>query len=203
MSRNSFSRGRRPRFVLFPQAFFILNYEWIKILFCFLKRLNLCNRTSFHKLNLPPQNTNKFIMLFVDFILIIISPLACVLGIASNVVVIFLVCHKPNCKELKENHYKYMALYSASNIIFLLIQPITLISECQSFEGLFCSQVRKFAFSQYFKIIFGEYFSNFLRLISNFLKLLNCFIWRSILLNSILSAIEFFLKKYYLLYRTS
>ena len=44
----------------------------------------------------------------------------------------------------------------------------SLISECRDYNSLFCSHIRYWQFSQYFKIIFGEYFSNVFRLAANF-----------------------------------
>ena len=54
------------------------------------------------------------------------------------------------------------------NILILLIESLTLISECRDNNSLFCSQIRFWPFSQYFKIIFGEYFSNVFRIAANF-----------------------------------
>ena len=75
---------------------------------------------------------------------------------------------KSNKKELKENQYKYMRLNAIFNILILLIEPFTLISECHDNGAIFCSQIRFWQFSQYFKIIFGEYVSNLCRLAANF-----------------------------------
>ena len=100
--------------------------------------------------------------------MIIILPIVCLLGIISNSLVIYTVSLKPNQKDLKENQYKYMRLNAIFNILILIIEPLTLISECQDYNSLFCSSIRFWQFSQYFKIIFGEYFSNVFRLAANF-----------------------------------
>jgi hypothetical protein len=100
--------------------------------------------------------------------LIIILPIVCLLGIVSNSLVIYTVSHKSNQKELKENQYKYMRLNAILNILILVIEPFTLISECREYNSLFCSRIRFWQFSQYFKIVFGEYFSNVFRLAANF-----------------------------------
>ena len=60
-----------------------------------------------------------------------------------------------------------MRLNALFNALILTIEPILLISECKEYKAMFCSTVRFSQFSQYFKIIFGEYFSNLLRLASN------------------------------------
>ena len=103
------------------------------------------------------------------FILIIILPIVCLLGIVSNSLVIYTVSHKSNQKDLKENQYKYMRLNAIINILILVIEPLTLISECRDYNSLFCSSIRFWQFSQFFKIIFGEYFSNVFRLAANFI----------------------------------
>ena len=61
-----------------------------------------------------------------------------------------------------------MRLNAIFNILILIIDPLTMISECRDYNSLFCSQIRFWPFSQYFKIIFGEYFSNVFRLAANF-----------------------------------
>ena len=104
--------------------------------------------------------------MFIEFIFLILTPIASAFGIVSNLLVILVV--QKNSKELKENHYKYMWMNSLINVLYLVIQPFNLLSECQQFDGWFCSSVRKHLFSQYFKIIFVEYASNLLRLLSNF-----------------------------------
>ena len=61
-----------------------------------------------------------------------------------------------------------MRINAIFNILILLIEPLTLISECRDYNSLFCSSIRFWQFSQYLKIIFGEYFSNLFRLAANF-----------------------------------
>ena len=61
-----------------------------------------------------------------------------------------------------------MRLNAIFNILILIIEPLTLISECNDYNSLFCSRIRFWKFSQFFKIIFGEYFSNVFRLAANF-----------------------------------
>ena len=95
-------------------------------------------------------------------------PFVCLLGIVSNSLVIYTVSRKSNEKQFKENQYKYMRLNAIFNILILVIEPFTLISECRDYNSLFCSPIRYWQFSQYFKIIFGEYFSNVFRLAANF-----------------------------------
>lgn len=131
-----------------------------------LFRLNNCNRISIKPLTSLSTDSIKRMFMLIEFIFLILTPIASAFGIVSNLLVIIVV--QMNSKELKENHYKYMWMNSLINVLYLVIQPFNLISECQQFDGWFCSSVRKFFFSQYFKIIFVEYVSNLLRLLSNF-----------------------------------
>ena len=95
-------------------------------------------------------------------------PIISLFGIISNSLVIYTVSLNLNQKELKENQYKYMRINAILNILILVIEPLTLISECRDYNSLFCSSIRFWKFSQFFKIIFGEYFSNVFRLAANF-----------------------------------
>ena len=104
----------------------------------------------------------------IHLILIFIMPFVCLLGIVSNSLVIYTVSQKSNEKQFKENQYKYMRLNAIFNILILVIEPFTLISECRDYNSLFCSRIRYWQLSQYFKIISGEYFSNVFRLAANF-----------------------------------
>ena len=111
-------------------------------------------------------NDVREVMILFEFIIIILRPVICLLGIVSNILVIKVV--KQNRKELKENHYKFMSLNSISNALILLIKAFSLISECQRmFTGIYCSTINKSPISQYFKIIFQEYISSFLIIFSN------------------------------------
>ena len=61
-----------------------------------------------------------------------------------------------------------MRLNAIFNILILFIEPFTLMSECRDYSSFFCSKIRFSQFSQFYKIIFGEYFSNVFRLAANF-----------------------------------
>ena len=127
-----------------------------------------CNR-SIASIEIHSPNDIKETMFFLQFIIIVLIPFVCTFGIITNILVVYTVSYKENEKDLKENQYKYMRLNAVFNILILIIEPITLISECQNYDlSIFCSQVRTWMFSQYFKIIFGEYISNVLRLAANF-----------------------------------
>lgn len=61
-----------------------------------------------------------------------------------------------------------MRLNAVLNSLILIIQLSTLMSECHGDTGLFCSRIRSSQFVQFFRIIIGEYVSNCLRLMVNF-----------------------------------
>ena len=104
-------------------------------------------------------------MILFEFILIILTPVVCSFGLVTNILVIIVVTQ--NKKELKETQYKFMSLNALSNSFILFIKLISLISECQRFNGIYCSQFTKYPVVQYFKIIFQEYISSFLFLFSS------------------------------------
>lgn len=59
-----------------------------------------------------------------------------------------------------------MALNSAINSWILLVFSTNLITECEDY-GFFCSRVRTYRFSQFYRMIVNEYLSSVLRLLSN------------------------------------
>ena len=60
-----------------------------------------------------------------------------------------------------------MSLNAFCNLFILSFQSIGLISECLDGYGLFCSSIRKAVFSQFYRIIFLEYFSHYFIVMSN------------------------------------
>ena len=105
----------------------------------------------------------------IQFVFFILMPIACLFGIVANLLVTITVTYKSNEKDLKENQYKYMGLNACSNILILSFQMISLTTECQYNEnfGIFCSRIRKFMFFQFYRILFIEYLTHVLNLISN------------------------------------
>ena len=134
----------------------------------FKTRLKQCNRSNFEIIR-KRSTTNAFdFMIISQFLLVIFTPIVCLFGIVTNTLIVITVIHKKNRKELKEKQYTYMAINSITNILILFIQILSLMNECQYPFGIFCSSIRKYPVIQYFKIVFGETVSSFLRLISNF-----------------------------------
>lgn len=104
-----------------------------------------------------------------------LTPIVCALGIVTNSLVITIVNHKLNKKELEENQYKFMSVNACCNCLILFFQSFNLITECQkvmldyseTLDGFFCSNVRRSLFSQFYRIIFLEYLTHVLNIMSN------------------------------------
>lgn len=106
-------------------------------------------------------------------------PLICIFGIITNSLVIVTVHLKSNREEMEQNQYSYMSLNACCNLLILFFQLLSLINECGfknkfAYEsdynfgfGLFCSRVRKAAFSQFYKIIFIEYLTHVVNIMSS------------------------------------
>ena len=132
----------------------------------FDKRLRNCNKSQ-RQITKNGNNIAFDLMVISQFLLVIFTPIVSFIGIITNLLTFLTIVNKKNRSELKEKHYTYMAINSISNILILVIQILSLINECQYPFGIFCSSVRKYMFTQYFKIIVVETCSSFLRLVSN------------------------------------
>ena len=129
----------------------------------------MCNRSNFKISETSSKFSTFDFMIITQLLVVIFTQLVCIFGIFTNMLIILTVVHKKNRKELKEKQYTYMAINSASNILILFIQILSLMNECEYYPfGIFCSSIRKYPFVQYFKIVVGETVSAFLRLFSNF-----------------------------------
>lgn len=134
----------------------------------FTRQYELCHRKNFQiKHSKNRKSISLDLMLGIEFALILSSPLVNLFGIFSNAFVISILLNKKFKKEFEHKHYKYLILFSASNIIICSLQIFTLINECQQPFGLFCSKIRRSVISQYYKIVFIEFFSHFFISISN------------------------------------
>lgn len=130
-----------------------------------------CNKLSYDKSNSWKHliNYEKLSLYFTEYVSIILTVIICFIGITTNSITAVVISIESKSKRMVENHYQYMKINAIVNVLILAIYLLsTLLSECQGDYGLFCSPARTLMFSQYFKIIFNEYFSNVLRLISNF-----------------------------------
>lgn len=133
---------------------------------CQKSKLNLIDTSK--ELKIKTYQSADFMILSEFLLIIFLSPLISIFGIITNFLVIFVIRSKANRKELKERQYTYIMLHSLFNISICLIQILSLVNECQLPIGLFCSNIRHFKAVQYFKIVVGEFFDKFFRLMSNF-----------------------------------
>lgn len=134
----------------------------------FESRLKICNRSNY-KSTFKAKNVYGFdFMIISKFLLVISTTLISFFGIVTNMLVILTLINKKNEKELKEKQYTYMAITSGINIVILFIQILSLMNECDYPFGIFCSSIRSSIVVQYYKIVFAETISAFLRLLSNF-----------------------------------
>ena len=136
----------------------------------FVKMIENCNRENYATIddNSWTINDSKEVSLLIEFIFIILLLIICFLGLLSNFMIIYTLSLKENEKDFTKVHYPYLKMASVSNIVVLLINILSPIYECQPHQGIFCSSIHKSLFSQYYKIIFGEFICTVFMMISNF-----------------------------------
>ena len=171
--------------------FFTSNRENISIRFTFEKcdfekMIVNCNRSKFQTIrdNEWTKNDTKEMIIFLDFILIILLPIICFIGLLSNIMIIYTLSISDNKKDLKTVQYSYLKMVSVSNIIVLLISILSPLYECQSMQksqpiqasygatiqelAIYCSPYHNLIAVQYYKIIFKEFLYSVFMLLSNF-----------------------------------
>lgn len=132
----------------------------------FERRLKLCNRTRLRPTGTLNDLRDAFIL--IEFSLIVaFLPVASLIAIVLNSFVVYAITIKDNKKYLDAKQYAYMRVVSICHIFGAFIDLISLIYECQTFEGLYCSSIKTLQFVQYFQIIFGEFISSSIRLVAN------------------------------------
>lgn len=135
----------------------------------FYPRLSLCNRSQIEWTNSGTIFDTSEKLHMAQFVVSILVPVVCLLGIVTNSLLVHVIRHKSNQKELDKNHYKYLKLNSQINIGILAIEPLSQIVLCRGFIVDFvCSPARFLLFFQFFNMIVVEYISHTLRLLSNF-----------------------------------
>ena len=145
----------------------------------FEKMIDNCNRTKFQTGNNEwTMYDTKETIIVIEFILIILLPIICFIGLLFNIIIIYTLSIKDNKKDLKTVQYSYLKMVSFSNIMVLIISMLSPLYECQSFqksydetiqdEGIYCSPYHKLIFVQYYKIIFAEFLCSVFKLLSNF-----------------------------------
>jgi hypothetical protein len=165
---------------------FIFNYEEQYKKCNFKKRIELCQSLGDSSQNVT-NNQNAFqfnndfdllnlIKLIEYVLLVILNPIIAFFGIISNIMVVYVIymmkysksiLHKEK-KRPKEAMFDYIMMHSIFNVIFCIIMILKIINECLFITpSLFCSAFLTTKSSQYFKIIFIEFFGNVIKMCCN------------------------------------
>jgi hypothetical protein len=133
----------------------------------FLAKCNLTHGTREAILN-AEYYQDRFIIEFVQNLVIFIAiPLACLLGLFLNILIIRAV-HKNKEKELKDEFYSYMSLNAVFNCFYCVIFVFYPINSCtDSLSEYFCSSIRQSNVTQYYKIVFIAYFGETFKMCAN------------------------------------
>jgi hypothetical protein len=102
----------------------------------------------------------------VYFILVWLSPLACLSGFSLNLIIIQTIRQHRHV-ELKETFFEYMSINALFSCVYSLIYLFNLMNVCISEYSLFCSQVYTSYFAQYFKIIVTVYLGEAVKMCAN------------------------------------
>ena len=135
----------------------------------FQRRLSRCDKNQIPVGRSKEKSNLSFseAMVLFEFISILMLPFICMLGIVTNILVVVNVSKKENSAILKENQYGYMKLKSIANCGIFFVQILSLVNICQIPSGFFCLDISRLVPVQYIKIIFVEFFGNYLRFVSN------------------------------------
>lgn len=158
-------------FAYYKQIVILIDSEEFKsMLNCnFTHKISMCNKSDFH---LKPILTYYDIgesMKWTKYIINMTSYFLCIFGFVTNLLVIITIWNKKNRAEFKEiNQYKYMRINSICSCLLLSIHFSSWLTECNYPYGIFCSEVRKTLFFQYFKIIVGKVLATTLQFLINF-----------------------------------
>jgi hypothetical protein len=135
----------------------------------FKQRLDKCNRSEFE---IKPVGsifkTGEDVELAKVVFHLLSYPIS-IFGIVTNILVILTISSKQNKAEFKEfKQYNYLRINSIINCIILVIHITTWINRCEFPYQLFCSQIRKEIFFQYFKIIVQDVILVSFQFLNNF-----------------------------------
>lgn len=136
----------------------------------FEKRLENCERGQKYSEYESKWSINdtKEIAILLEVMLIFLIPFVGLFGLLTNTFIVFVVSLGENKEYLKVKQYSYMRIASLSNAFVCFISIFIPMYQCQSFEGIFCSSIHNLPFTQYFRIVFVEFISSVLKMLSNF-----------------------------------
>ena len=135
----------------------------------FKQLIELCDRENYQVKEIwDVGDTYNLNLKFIASI-IIINYGVCLFGIVTNSIVVWIISSKKTAEIFKDfKQYSYLRLNSIFNVVMLVIQLLSWISECSNTFDVFCPESRKFLVVQFFKIIFTEGFITALRFMCNF-----------------------------------
>ena len=132
-------------------------------------RLSLCNKTTYQAKNWWGKIDYFILNKKLQSAFKIGQYLVALFGIATNLLVVIIILHKKNKETFKDlNHYSYLWINSVFNLLILIITILSWISECFYPFEVFCPEIRKVKFNQFFKIIFKEVIVTLLKFMCNF-----------------------------------
>lgn len=121
---------------------------------CNLEQLvSLCNTTRFRVTKVWDMTDTKKLSKCLRIILLVSSYFISLLGIVTNSIVVVLISSKSNNEAFKEaKQYPYLRAISVYNVIILVIQITSWISDCKGTWDVFCPDLRKLIPIQFFKV---------------------------------------------------
>ena len=123
----------------------------------FQYRLSLCKKSTYQTNSRWGKGDYMVLNKKLQSVFKIGQYLIALFGIATNLLVVIIILHKKNKETFKElNHYSYLWINSLFNLLILTITILSWINECFYPFQVFCPEIRKFVFNQFFKIIFKE-----------------------------------------------
>ena len=118
-----------------------------------------------------------YLIKFFEYVLLVIlNPIFAFLGIITNLMVVYVIYMmkysknslKNNKNRPKESMFDHIMIHSVFNAVYCIIMMLKLVNECLYITpSLFCSSVLIMESSQYFKIIFIEFFGNIIKICCN------------------------------------
>ena len=135
----------------------------------FDKRLELCNKTDFKIKDIWSSIDYTLLNKKIQTAIKVSSYLFSFLGLITNMLVIVVIAKKDNSDLFKEfKQYSYLCINSVFCIMILVINILSWMTECFYPFEVFCPEIRKVAFIQFFKIIFKECLTTTFRFMLNF-----------------------------------
>jgi hypothetical protein len=117
-----------------------------------------------------PENELLDVRISIDeleyIIIVWLMPLACLSGFMLNLLIVRTI-RKHKKTDLKEKFFQYMSVNSKLNCLYSFIYVFNLMNVCISENAIFCSSVYTSIWAQYFKIIFGVYLGETIKMSSN------------------------------------